>query len=61
MYSPQLRKLADREEEAEREHLETARNDIARRLRRISSDLSRAEFQELVDKILNKYPRDWLL
>jgi len=58
MYSPQLRKLVDREEEGERDRLETARNQIARRLRRASGDLSRAEFQELVDKILSKYPRD---
>jgi hypothetical protein len=56
-----LRKLADREEEEERERLETARNHIARRLRRTSSDLSRAEFQELVDRILSHYSRDPLL
>jgi hypothetical protein len=53
-----LRKLVDRDEEGERDRLETARNHIARRLRKASSDLSRAEFQELVDKILNKYQRD---
>jgi hypothetical protein len=61
MYSPQLRKLVDREEEGERDRLETARNQIARRLRKASTDLSRAEFQELVDKILSKYSRDPLL
>lgn len=58
MYLPQLRRLADREEEQERERLERARNDIARRLRNTSSDLSRVEFQELVDKVLSKYQRD---
>jgi hypothetical protein len=58
MYSPQLRKLADREEERERDRLETARNSVARRLRRASGDLSRVEFQELVEKILSKYSRD---
>jgi ribosome-binding protein aMBF1 (putative translation factor) len=50
--------IADREEQEERERLEMARNDVARRLRSGSSDLSRIEFQELVDKILSKHLRD---
>jgi hypothetical protein len=58
VHSPQLRKLADRQEEEERERLEKARNEITARLRRVSSDLSEDEFQALVEKVLRNHVRN---
>jgi hypothetical protein len=58
VYSPQLRKLANRQEEEQRKCLETARNEITARLRRVSSDLSEDEFQALVEKVLRNRVRN---
>lgn len=55
MHLPQISKLAELVEVEERGRVDTARNDIARRLRRVSSDLSENEFQELVDMVLRNH------
>jgi hypothetical protein len=55
VHLPQISKLAELVEVEERGRVDTARNDIARRLRRVSSDLSENEFQELVDMVLRNH------